>query len=221
MENLYFDCHIHSKYSHDSLMQPRKILKRAKSVGLTGIAVTDHNTIQGSLEARKFEKEIGMTVITGVEVLTDAGDIIGILINEEISSREWFEVIDEIRGQGGVALLPHPYRGHQNVLDLASACDLIEVWNARSTIEQNEKAMVLAKRLRKPGLYGSDAHSYGEIGNVNVLVDPQNWSVRRVVRADHSSQSAIIMSHTIHHLRRGELLQLLQSGWQYLWKIID
>jgi len=56
--------------------------------------------------------------------------------------------------------------------ELAKAVDLIEVWNARSTVEQNERALQLAGRLQKPGMYGSDAHTYAEIGNVSALVDP-------------------------------------------------
>ena len=164
MEDLYFDCHIHSNYSHDSLMRPGRILKRAKKAGLTGVAITDHDTIRGSLEARKLEKGIGVTVIPGAEILTDSGDIIGLLVNEEIRSRRWDDVIDEIREQGGVSVLPHPYRSHPNVLELAKAVDLIEVWNARSTVEQNERALQLAGRLQKPGMYGSDAHTYAGSG---------------------------------------------------------
>ena len=221
MEYLYFDCHIHSRYSHDSLMRPGRILKKAKKVGLTGVAITDHDTIQGSIEARRLEKEIGVTVISGVEILTDSGDIIGFLVNEEIRSRGWDEVVDEIRGQGGVVVLPHPYRSHQNVFEHAKAVDLIEIWNARCTVEQNEKALQLAGRLRKPGIYGSDAHTYAEIGNVSALVNPGTWEVKKVVSAEYSPQSAIIQSHITHHLKRREFLQLIQSGWRYLWKIVD
>jgi predicted metal-dependent phosphoesterase TrpH len=221
MEDLYFDCHIHSNCSHDSLMRPGRILKQAKKAGLTGVAITDHDTIRGSLEARKLEKEIGVTVIPGVEILTDSGDIIGLLINEEIRSHRWDEVIDEIREQGGVAVLPHPYRSHRNIHELAKAVDLIEVWNARSTVEQNERALQLAGRLQKPGMYGSDAHTYAEIGNVSALVDPGTWEVKRVVRAGCSPRSAVIRSQVTHHLKRREFLQLIQSGWRYLWKIID
>lgn len=221
MEDLYFDCHIHSNYSHDSLMRPGRILKRAKKAGLTGVAITDHDTIRGSLEARKLEKGIGVTVIPGAEILTDSGDIIGLLVNEEIRSRRWDDVIDEIREQGGVSVLPHPYRSHPNVFELAKTVDLIEVWNARSTVEQNERALQLAGRLQKPGMYGSDAHTYAEIGNVNALVDPGTWEVKRVVRAEYSPRSAVIQSQVTHHLKRREFLQLIQSGWRYLWKIID
>lgn len=202
-------------------MRPGRILKRAKKAGLTGVAITDHDTIRGSLEARKLEKGIGVTVIPGAEILTDSGDIIGLLVNEEIRSRRWDDVIDEIREQGGVSVLPHPYRSHPNVFELAKTVDLIEVWNARSTVEQNERALQLAGGLQKSGMYGSDAHTYAEIGNVNALVDPGTWEVKRVVRAEYSPRSAVIQSQVTHHLKRREFLQLIQSGWRYLWKIID
>jgi len=44
-----YDLHIHSKYSHDSLLSPDNILKVARKRGLGGIAVTDHNTILGGI----------------------------------------------------------------------------------------------------------------------------------------------------------------------------
>jgi predicted metal-dependent phosphoesterase TrpH len=221
MEDLNFDCHIHSNYSHDSRMRPERILKRAKEVGLTGVAITDHDTIRGSLEAGKLAKEVGMTVVPGVEILTDSGDIIGLLVNEEIRSRRWDEVVDEIRGQGGTVVLPHPYRSHRNIPELAKTVDLIEVWNARSTSEQNENALQLAKKLRKPGTYGSDAHTYAEIGSVNVLMNPDTWEVKQVIRAEHSSQSAVVRSQVTHYLKRREYLQLIRCGWRYLWKLVD
>jgi predicted metal-dependent phosphoesterase TrpH len=160
------DFHIHSMYSYDSMMNSRDILKQCKKKGYSTVSITDHNSIKGSLEAKKYEKEFGVSVLIGEEILTDSGDIIGLNLNEELKSRTWSEAIDEIRSQGGISILPHPFRGHKNVENIAKYVDLIEVWNSHTKPICNEMALHLAKASGKPPLAGSDAHVPSEIGNV-------------------------------------------------------
>jgi len=159
-----FDLHVHSKYSKDSINDPRWIIKVAKKKGLSGVAITDHDTIKGSLIAKKINNDPDFEIIPGVEIKTDIGDIIGLWITEEIKSRSWEEVIDEIHSQGGVAVLPHPYRGHRAVEEIANRVDVIEVFNARTSKELNKKAHELAMKLHKGISAGSDAHVPFEIG---------------------------------------------------------
>ena len=54
---MIFELHIHSKYSFDSLMSLESIIKEAKLRGLDGIAITDHNTIKGGLEAQRINND--------------------------------------------------------------------------------------------------------------------------------------------------------------------
>ena len=60
-------------------MSPRTICKIASKRGLSAIAVTDHNTIRGSLEvmheASAFDNLI---VVPGIEIKTNMGDLIGL-----------------------------------------------------------------------------------------------------------------------------------------------
>ena len=133
------DLHIHSKYSFDSLLSPRTILKVAKKRGLTGIAVTDHNTIRGALEVRRINKDPDFAIIIGSEIITDIGDIIGLCINEEIKSCNSIEVVEEIKDQGGFAILPHPFRGHNLNQHIIEQFDAIEVFNGRSTLMRIER----------------------------------------------------------------------------------
>ena len=159
-----FDLHVHSKYSKDSINDPRWIIKVAKKKGLSGVAITDHDTIKGSLIAKKINNDPDFEIIPGVEIKTDIGDIIGLWITEEIKSRSWEEVIDEIHAQGGVTVFPHPYRGHRAVEEIANRVDVIEVVNARTSKELNKKAHELAMKLHKGISAGSDAHVPFEIG---------------------------------------------------------
>jgi predicted metal-dependent phosphoesterase TrpH len=159
------DLHIHSKYSKDSLLKPETILKVAKKRGLGGIAVTDHNTIKGGLFTQKINDDKNFAVIVGSEIKTEYGDIIGLFLQEEINSRKFEEVVDEIKDQDGLVVLAHPFR--KNIVfpsKLFIKIDLIEAFNARSPKNFNEKAFELAKKYQKPIIAGSDSHLAFEIG---------------------------------------------------------
>lgn len=168
---MIFDLHIHSKLSFDSLMSPEDILKIAKMKGLSGVAVTDHNTIMGGLEAQKINDDSEFLVIVGAEIYTDIGDVIGLYLNEEIKSRTFLEVIDEIRSQEGIVVLPHPFRGHKLSERLIYAVDAIESFNSRTMKSDNQRAEELAIKYNKTSIGGSDAHFSSEIGLGSTLIE--------------------------------------------------
>ena len=61
------DLHVHTKYSFDCLLEPRTVVKVASMRGLSAIAVTDHNTIRGSLAAiREASLVENLMVIPGI-----------------------------------------------------------------------------------------------------------------------------------------------------------
>ncbi len=120
--------HIHTTYSYDCLMSPRMILKIARRKGIETLAITDHDTIAGALATRRIAKEFGIDIVVGAEIKTNLGDIIGLNIVDEIRVRNWRRVIQEIRMQGGLVILPHPYKSHKNVEVLAEHVDMIEIW---------------------------------------------------------------------------------------------
>ena len=159
------DLHSHSKYSMDASIDPAKLDKILERKGLDGIAVTDHDTIRGGMEAKKLVKD--KIAIPGVEYRTDIGDIIGLFIQEEIKSRNHEEVIDEFRVQDAIIVLPHPFDSFRKpAYKIAEKVDAIESFNARCAFNAlNERAAELAKSLGKPQTGGSDAHLAFEIGN--------------------------------------------------------
>ena len=166
------DLHVHSKYSYDSLLEPEKIVKTAKQKGLSGVAITDHGTIQGGLSAKKYNAS-EIIIITGAEIKTEVGDIIGLFLNEEIRSNGIWSVMDEIRAQDGLIILPHPFRGHDlNKFDkgLIKEIDAIEGYNARTDMNKNIKAQEFAKVHKLPIVAGSDAHFSGEIGLAKTIM---------------------------------------------------
>lgn len=174
MEGYSFDIHIHSSISRDARQSPENILFSAKRRGLSAIAITDHNSYGGASIAQKAATHSDFVVIPGEEISTEYGDIIGLFLNEEIKSRTFAEVIDEIRNQGGLAIMPHPQRRkHMPPQELLWKIDIIETLNGRSSVSMNNMAEKLAVQLKKPGICGSDAHFSWEIGQIrNISSDP-------------------------------------------------
>lgn len=171
MEELKFDFHIHSKYSFDSILSSKGILKRAEKVGLSGIAITDHGTIKGGVKTYKINENPSFTVIIGCEINTEVGDIVGLFLNDEIRSRQSMEVIDEIHMQEGIVVLPHPFKSHNLNEELIKSVDLIEGINGRTSFEKNLMAQDLARKYNLPRIAGSDAHFGLEIGNVETIIN--------------------------------------------------
>jgi predicted metal-dependent phosphoesterase TrpH len=169
-----FDFHIHSKFSYDSLLSPRKIVEVAKKKGLAGIAITDHNTIKGGEAAKKYQKK-SFLVIVGSEIRTNKGDIIGLFLDEEIENVDFYEVIDSIREQDGLVVLPHPYKSpKKDIYEIARRVDVIETKNGRIPPHMNDLAVKLASELQKPIIGGSDAHTSSEIGRIKTIFSEMN-----------------------------------------------
>ena len=109
---MIIDFHTHTHHSYDSLMKPEKIIRIARARGLDGIVTCDHNTIKGGLEVQKVNNNKNFIVIVGAEIETDVGDIIGIFLTKEIESRNFDNVVREIKQQGVKVILSHPYKNH-------------------------------------------------------------------------------------------------------------
>lgn len=195
------DFHIHTKYSYDSLNDPKKVVKIAKKRGLDTIAVTDHDCIRGAILTKRYEDD-EITVIPGIERKTDAGDIIGLNVTESIKSIHWRDVIDEIHSLGGIAVLPHPYRGHKDILELAKNVDLIEIWNSRSNSYDNMRALELAETLKKGVIAGSDAHTYSEIGNAAIFIEYLGAREFRFLSKKLAKRTEKVFSYLVGDIKR-------------------
>jgi len=152
--------HCHSKYSYDSLTSISAYLKVAQRQSLDFIVLTDHDTIAGSqaLKAAAALRLPHLQVPIAAEYYTDEGDVIAAFIEGEVRARKFTDFVTEVREQNGLLLLPHPYVGHQAAEKVAAACDLVEVFNCRTTESRNSRAYELARSLGKHGYAGADAH---------------------------------------------------------------
>ena len=171
------DLHMHTDHSNDCATPVDVLLATARDVGLGAIAVTDHNEISGAHDAAAKAAEYGIKVIVGEEVKTaDQGEVIGLFINEKIPRGMTLdETIAEIRRQGGLVYVPHPFDrlhsvpDYEHMLAIVSDIDAIEVFNPRIAIPAfNEEAVRFASKYRIVGGAGTDAHVAQGLGAVRI-----------------------------------------------------
>lgn len=173
-----YDLHVHSKYSIDGYTEPEIIVKIARKRGLSGVAVTDHNTIQGGLKAKEYETD-DLKVIIGSEIETERGEVIGLFLSEDIKSNAFFDVVQEIKDQNGLVIIPHPFdkirgNGIKPTSDDVPLVDCVEVYNSRCLLERyNRQACQFAQVNKLKISAGSDAHFAKEIGNAGIIVNSQ------------------------------------------------
>src|SRR5690349_2743023 len=108
----FIDLHCHSSASFDSLAAPGAILRTAAARGLTHIAITDHDRIDGALEAASLGPTLApeLTVIVGQEIRTKSGNMIGVFLREAVPiGLSPAEAIAAVRAQGGLIGIAHPF----------------------------------------------------------------------------------------------------------------
>ncbi len=174
-----FELHCHSCYSKgtkipwEGIPRPEDIIRKAKALGLSGIAITDHRTTRAWNSARKEAKRQGILFIPGVELQTKSGHLIALGITEPVENfLDVDETIERIHELGGVSVAPHPFdlKG-EGVGSLAFRTDAVEVFNSLNIdMVSNRFARSIFRNAGIPKIAGSDAHTLGMIGySVNII----------------------------------------------------
>ena len=179
------DLHVHTIYSHDSLITPKDLVFYAKKCELTAVAITDHDTIEGAL---KIAKETDFLIIPGIEVSSRNGHIVGLNLQEPVEKGlSANETVDKIRDAGGIAVACHPFALFKGSLGKHTNAkfDAIETINA-SAFPFNrctKKAQEIADRFGIPRVAGTDAHYGPAIGYAYTLIgaEPQAEAIAKAI----------------------------------------
>jgi len=172
------ELHCHTHYSIDSLMRPERLLEICRRRGLERLAITDHNSIAGALEAAALEPQL---VIIGEEIATTEGELLGYYLQEEIpAGLAPAQAIARLREQGALISVSHPcdrFRSGAWKLDdlqrILPHVDALEVFNARTMkAADNRAAEDIASGAGLLATAGSDAHAYVEVGRSGMLTPP-------------------------------------------------
>lgn len=65
--NQLADLHTHTIFS-DGILSPTELFTKAKEVGLSAIAITDHDTMDGYLASIHIAEELGIQLVPGIEL---------------------------------------------------------------------------------------------------------------------------------------------------------
>lgn len=216
---MQYDLHMHSRHSFDSTLDVGEMLARARRVGLDGVAITDHDSIEGSREARSIAPP-GLVVIPGVEFSTDAGHILAYFVDEVPSEplKDPLALVAWVHAKGGMAVLAHPFAHGQMSIskELVRALDGMEGYNARypgshvAGIEYGEREIrAFAEEYGKVLTAGSDAHAYGDIGKGRLVVPAGS--------AEEAREAMSRGNTVVARPRRGpigDLIERLKEWWR-------
>jgi predicted metal-dependent phosphoesterase TrpH len=169
------DLHVHTNYSYDSLITPEELVFYAKKRGLTAVAVTDHNRIDGAL---KIARETDFLIIPGIEVSSRNGHIVGLNVQEPILKGVGAdETVDRIHAAGGIAVACHPFALFKGSIGKHATAkfDAVETINASAFPFKRSarKAEEIAERFGLPRVAGTDAHYGPQIGYAYTLIDTE------------------------------------------------
>jgi len=166
--SIKIDLHVHSEGSYDAHESVEHILEHAQDIDLDAIAITDHNEIEKSLEAKEKAEEYGIIAIPGAEVSTSDGHLLALGVEQlPEKGRPFMETVQKVRDMGGIAVVPHPFQRMRHGVKKSKIkdCDAMEVYNSwLFTGWRNRKAKKFAKKENYPEVASSDAHTLGMVG---------------------------------------------------------
>ena len=211
------DLHIHSIYSPDAISKPETIMEMAAAHNIGFIAITDHERADAWKEMKALEKTYGVKVVFGQEIKLwngkhSDGEILGLFLKRQIKSNKVPDILAEIRQQGGIASIPHPFCDRRSEFRAFDQIDdwtnlAIEARNGRTLKKRNnEMAEGLAHRIQLPFTAGSDAHTPFEIGSVYLEFDGK--SIKDL-------KHAILNRNVEVHGEASSILFSLMSGFGY------
>lgn len=178
---LTLDLHLHSAASFDGRMGVEEIAALARARGLDGVAICDHDVVYTGPTLVD-----GVLLIPGGEFSTEHGHLLGLFLDRSMVHTTWGETTRAIHGQGGMAVLAHPFqkpRPAADLLPLVGDLDGIEVWNSRANRKNPQANAQAAAFARETGLAptaGSDAHLPQEVGGGTLTLEVEERSLEAV-----------------------------------------
>lgn len=214
------DLHIHTFYSLDSNASPKEIVNTAVKKGIDCIAITDHNEIQGALEAIEYAKGKSILIIPGIEIKSKEGDILGLNVKKKIPDKlSAEETIKKIKEAGGMVIIPHPFslfcKFKGNLRKLIREIDAIEVLNASVFGRGNRIALDFAQKNNLAFSVGSDSHSLNFIGKVWLEIEGKTLLLNEILKKIKKGEGKIcgmepnFFEKVIDHLKRN-LVKILK-----------
>jgi predicted metal-dependent phosphoesterase TrpH len=183
---LKLDLHVHSCYSEDAIGTPNDLVHALQRRGLHGMALTDHNKLEGSLKASAIAPK-SFIAIPSMEVTTADGHLLALNVTTTIlPGLPLEETVEHVIDAGGIPVVPHLYRllsgiKKPNLDKIRGKLYAIEVFNGCSTPKTNLKVAKTARALNLGGTGGSDSHDPKYAGYAYTVVDTTDIRVDTIL----------------------------------------
>ena len=212
-----YDLQVHTNASPCSATPPKKVAETAERANLDGIVVTDHDTLANVERVRECASD-GLTVVSGVEVTTTEGHLLGIGVTEAPPPQtDPLSAVDAIHDRGGVAVLSHPFDALRQFYDtdlrtLAAAVDGVEAVNSRcvrASFNRQARAFAAHHGLAMTG--GSDAHFPMEVGRATTEFEGTLTEAIREGTTTPRGRGRYLSGHVATKLHQGHRAV---AGWR-------
>ncbi|MDR3578015.1 MAG: PHP domain-containing protein [Anaerolineaceae bacterium] len=174
------DLHIHTVHSWDGTSTVSAVLKYAADfTNLDVIAITDHDCIEGALDAVHLAPRYGVEVIPGCEISTSDGQLLALFIQKPIPVRRSLkETLNRVGEQGGICIAAHPGGRTKSSISLQLLRQILQDPDARAVLvgiesftarprynARDRQVDELAKELKLARVGSSDSHVLDTIGS--------------------------------------------------------
>lgn len=173
------DLHIHTSYSYDGTATVKVVLQHIiQHTDLDVIAITDHDEIEGALEAVELAPDYGIEVIPGIEISTAEGHVLALFVRKLVPANlSLVETVQRVAEQDGICIAAHPGGrwswclseiAIQRALSQPGVAQTLlglETYNASlPDLRMNRLALAMNRRLMLADVGNSDAHMPWMIG---------------------------------------------------------
>ncbi|MFQ6089224.1 MAG: PHP domain-containing protein [Candidatus Methanofastidiosia archaeon] len=175
--------HNHTKYSGDSFVEPGDLVLKAIELDYDFLAITDHESVEGSFEAIEFvrEKNLQILIIPGDEDTSLYGHVLALNVKKDNpDSIPVKEFVDNIHNQGGIAILAHPSlypESWREFEENKEGFDGYEILDAGYFGGEGSYAYANAF------IGGTDAHVLESLGRVRVFIFAEELDVESFLQA--------------------------------------
>ena len=199
---MLIDLHTHTyPLSYDSDLSPDALIIAAKSAGLDGICLTEHDAFWSEAEVEALRNKHQFHVFAGAELNTEEEHLIVFGLKQWLIGMSHAEfVIDKVEEFKGAVVIAHPFRrkilrgsddpdderfnrelDHACTNPLFSRVDALEVQNAHANEHENAFSTELARRLYQRTTGGTDAHEAADVGHAATYFEREIQSLDELI----------------------------------------
>lgn len=176
---MLLDLHVHIwPHSTCSNMKLEETVLHAKSMGLDGICLTDHNYIWDRELVQRYRRDLSFRIFRGIELAAPLGHLL-VFGAKKIPTVLSFNDLEILASQVEYfCILAHPFRFLSNYqleklqtrasssenLKVLKTVNAIEVYNGSNSEKDNSLGERLVEAMGLKATAGSDAHALMEIG---------------------------------------------------------